>query len=187
VDPEEKARLEIDRKLEDAGWKVIDREDFSPSVTALSVSEGLLKGHKEADYLLFLEGKAIGVLEAKKADTRLSDVVAAQAEDYTYQLLDWYQSGSNVVISTMQRLFATLNGQEFEDEDKVTKVASYTGESKNIVMEAQTNYGNMELDRSVVNPTQIRLVLNTFLITFGRFEKRVKSNTSLYLKNQKKQ
>jgi type I restriction enzyme R subunit len=53
VEPEEKARLEIDKKLEDAGWKVVDRDEYSPSVSAMAVREGLLKGNKEADYLLF--------------------------------------------------------------------------------------------------------------------------------------
>ncbi|OAV72247.1 Type-1 restriction enzyme R protein [Bacteroidales bacterium Barb4] len=91
MSPEEKARLEIDKKLEDAGWKVVNRDDYSPSVSAMAVREGLLKGHKEVDYLLFLDGKAIGVLEAKREDTKLSEVVAAQAENYTHQLLNWYQ------------------------------------------------------------------------------------------------
>ncbi|KAA6339193.1 putative type I restriction enzymeP M protein [termite gut metagenome] len=91
MSPEEKARLEIDKKLENAGWKVVDRDEYSSSVSAMAVKEGLLKGNKETDYLLFLEGKAIGVLEAKKEYTKLSDVVVAQAEDYTHQLLNWCQ------------------------------------------------------------------------------------------------
>jgi type I restriction enzyme R subunit len=49
MSPEEKARLEIDKKLEDAGWKVVDRDEYSPSVSAMAVREGLLKGNKEAD------------------------------------------------------------------------------------------------------------------------------------------
>ncbi|GHU13237.1 DEAD/DEAH box helicase [Betaproteobacteria bacterium] len=89
--PEEKARVEIDRKLENTGWKVVNRDEYSPSVSAMAVREGLLKGNKEVDYLLFLDGKAIGVLEAKREDAKLSEVVAAQAEDYTHQLLNWYQ------------------------------------------------------------------------------------------------
>ncbi|MDR3296636.1 MAG: DEAD/DEAH box helicase, partial [Prevotellaceae bacterium] len=89
--PEEKARLVIDRKLEDAGWKVTGRDGYASTFSAVAVREGLLKGNKEADYLLFLDGKAIGVLEAKKENTKLSEIVAAQAENYTYQLPKWYQ------------------------------------------------------------------------------------------------
>lgn len=93
--PEEKARIEIDRKLEDAGWQVIDRKDYSPVLSAVAVREGILKGGLEADYLLFIEGKAIGVLEAKKADVSLSEIVAKQAEKYTKKLLKWYQCWQN--------------------------------------------------------------------------------------------
>lgn len=64
--PEEKARIIIDRMLNDAGWEVVDRNHYSPEVSAIAVEEGLLKGNREADYLLFLNGKAVGVLEAKK-------------------------------------------------------------------------------------------------------------------------
>ena len=63
--PEEKARIIIDRMLNDAGWEVVDRNHYSPEVSAIAVEEGLLKGNREADYLLFLNGKAVGVLEAK--------------------------------------------------------------------------------------------------------------------------
>ena len=55
--PEEKARIIIDRMLNDAGWEVVDRNHYSPEVSAIAVEEGLLKGNREADYLLFLNGK----------------------------------------------------------------------------------------------------------------------------------
>lgn len=89
--PEERARLEIDRKLQDAGWLVADRKHYSPSISAVAITESILRGNLEADYLLFIEGKAIGVIEAKKADTSLSELVAEQAENYTRKLLPWYQ------------------------------------------------------------------------------------------------
>jgi type I restriction enzyme R subunit len=81
--PEEKARLRIDSKLDDAGWKVCNRDEFSPSVSALAVREGIMQGGLEADYLLFINGKAVGVLEAKRVEVDLVQVAAAQAENYT--------------------------------------------------------------------------------------------------------
>ena len=93
--PEEKARQIINQKLEDAGWKVVCREEFSPIVSAVAIEEGLLDGNMEADYLLFLDGKAIGVLEAKKENSNLSYIVAKQAENYTKKLLKWYQCWQN--------------------------------------------------------------------------------------------
>ena len=89
--PEEKARIDIDRKLQDAGWEVVDRKHYSPTLSAVAITEGILKGNLEADYLLFIEGKAIGVIEAKRADISLSYAVIKQVENYTYKLLKWYQ------------------------------------------------------------------------------------------------
>lgn len=89
--PEQKARLKIDKMLKDAGWDIVDRQHYNPAVSAVAIEEGLLKGNHEADYLLFLDGKAVGVLEAKRAERALSDVVAEQAENYTHELLNWYQ------------------------------------------------------------------------------------------------
>lgn len=67
--PEEKARIKIDQWFADAGWEVVDREDYEPTCTAVAIREGLLKGNLEADYFLFINGKAVGVLEAKREET----------------------------------------------------------------------------------------------------------------------
>ena len=42
--PEEKARIKIDQWFADAGWKVVNREDYEPTCTAVAIREGLLKG-----------------------------------------------------------------------------------------------------------------------------------------------
>ena len=68
--PEEKARQKIDQWFTDAGWKVVDRDNYEPNCTAVAIREGLLKGNLEADYFLFINGKAVGVLEAKKRRDR---------------------------------------------------------------------------------------------------------------------
>ena len=93
--PEEKARKKIDMLLKKAGWSIVPRDQYSPGVSAVAIEEGLLKGNLEADYLLFLEGKAIGVLEAKKESVSLDDIVANQAENYTHKLLQMYQYWEN--------------------------------------------------------------------------------------------
>lgn len=90
--PEEKARQAIDQMLNDAGWQIVPRSDFTLDSSAVAVTEGLLNGNLEADYLLFLEGKAIGVLEAKREDVDLLSVAAEQAENYTHNLPLWCAS-----------------------------------------------------------------------------------------------
>ena len=66
--PEEKARVKIDRMFEEAGWQVVSRDEYTPNLTAAAIKEGLLKHNLEADYFLFINGKAVGVLEAKRAE-----------------------------------------------------------------------------------------------------------------------
>ena len=66
--PEEKARQKIDQWFTNAGWKIVAREDYEPTCTAVTIREGLLKGNLEADYFLFINGKAVGVLETKRED-----------------------------------------------------------------------------------------------------------------------
>lgn len=90
--PEGKARVLIDQMFFDAGWEVVSREEYSPTLTAAAIREGILKGGKEADYLLFINGKAVGVLEAKKASVDVSaEKVISQAEGYTHNLTKYYQ------------------------------------------------------------------------------------------------
>lgn len=36
--PEEKARIKIDQWFADAGWKVVNREDYEPTCTAVALS-----------------------------------------------------------------------------------------------------------------------------------------------------
>ncbi len=91
--PEEKARVVIDRMFEKAGWKVVDRSGYVPNMTAVAVREGLMKGNREADYLLFLNGKAVGILEAKRAEVAINaDGVQEQAVIYTRSCPSWCQA-----------------------------------------------------------------------------------------------
>ena len=91
--PEEKARQKIDQWFTDAGWKVLDREDYEPTYSAVAIREGLLKGNLEADYFLFLNGKAVGVLEAKKEDIDVSsNKVCEQAVLYARSVPKIYQA-----------------------------------------------------------------------------------------------
>lgn len=42
--PEEKARQKIDQWFTDAGWKVVDRDNYEPNCTAVAIREGLYGG-----------------------------------------------------------------------------------------------------------------------------------------------
>ena len=81
--PEQKARVDIDTALAGAGWVVQSRDEMNLAAgKGVAVREfKLASGHGLADYLLFVDGKAVGVLEAKPAGHTLSGV-EPQAEKY---------------------------------------------------------------------------------------------------------
>lgn len=94
--PEQIAREKIDRMFAEAGWAVVDRDHYSPEISAVAVEEGLMKGNLEADYLLFINGKAVGVLEAKREEVDVTaDMVAEQAEHYAKSVPNWCQAWQN--------------------------------------------------------------------------------------------
>ncbi len=63
--PEDKAREEIDRQLEQCGWVVQDMQNINPSASrGVAVREFPLKDGTP-DYLLYAQGKVIGTVEAK--------------------------------------------------------------------------------------------------------------------------
>lgn len=89
--PEEQARLKIDAKLKDAGWDIVPRGEYVPNV-AVAEKEALMKGNRESDYLLFIDCKAIAVLEAKREEINIenNDKVSLQAEMYAKTPQPWY-------------------------------------------------------------------------------------------------
>ena len=79
--PEEKARQQIDQLLDSAGWKIQNLRELNLGAsTGIAVREFPLKSGK-ADYLLFVDRKAVGVIEAKPEGTTLSGT-AEQSEKY---------------------------------------------------------------------------------------------------------
>jgi len=81
VKPEEEARKKIDQQLEAAGWAVQDRQRLNLGASlGVAVREFPLKTG-DADYLLFVDRQAVGVVEAKPIGTTLSGV-AEQSEKY---------------------------------------------------------------------------------------------------------
>lgn len=87
VKPEEKARHVIDGLLEAAGWRVQNLHDFNLgeavgiAIREFSLSNGI------ADYLLFVNRKAVGVIEAKSEGTTLSGVAEQTAKYLLLKLI----------------------------------------------------------------------------------------------------
>ena len=86
--PEQKARRNIDKMLEAAGWQVQNyAECDTAAALGVAVREYRLRMDQRADYLLFIGGVAIGVIEAKPEGTTLSGALQ-QAERYRASLPD---------------------------------------------------------------------------------------------------
>ncbi len=82
--PEDKAREKIDQALKEAGWVIQDTRAANVSVArGIALTNfPLASGHGFADYLLYIDGKAAGVIEAKKEGFPLTGV-EIQAEKYS--------------------------------------------------------------------------------------------------------
>ena len=87
--PEEKARIRIDKQLNNAGWDIVARDEYIPNTTS-AVKEALMRGNTESDYLLFIDNKAIAVVEAKREENPLDESVGKQAEGYATNPQSWY-------------------------------------------------------------------------------------------------
>lgn len=94
--PEEHARETIDELLAQGGWLVCDPDKANIHASAgVAIREFPLKsGHGFADYLLYVDGKAAGVIEAKKEGATLIGV-ETQSDKYTAGLPDGLPCWSN--------------------------------------------------------------------------------------------
>jgi hypothetical protein len=73
-EPKKVARETIDKLLTQAGWLVCDASQVNiHAARGVAIREFPLPGHGFADYLLYIDGKAAGVIEAKKEGTTLMD------------------------------------------------------------------------------------------------------------------
>ena len=88
--PEELAREKIDKLLTECDWTIQNRSTIHLSASrGVAIREALLKNRDEVDYLLFVDGKAIGTVEAKPEGYTLTGV-EEQSGKYGKVLLDTY-------------------------------------------------------------------------------------------------
>jgi type I restriction enzyme R subunit len=91
--PEAQARVQIDSMLAQARWVVQDAKRVNLAAgRGVAVREVILTPpHGRADYLLFVDRKAVGVIEAKPEGATLTGV-EWQSAKYLDGLPDWVQS-----------------------------------------------------------------------------------------------
>src|SRR5215212_769068 len=82
VKPEELARQQIDAALDAAGWSVQNARTANLGAgRGIAIREFPLKrGHGFADYLLYVDRRAVGAVEAKKVGDTLTGVEIQSAK-----------------------------------------------------------------------------------------------------------
>jgi len=93
--PEARARMEIDRQLKACGWEVQDYKKINLGAgRGVAVREFVMDGgYDAADYLLFVDRNAVGVIEAKKEGTTLTGV-----EHQSRKYVDGLPAGVSALI-----------------------------------------------------------------------------------------
>lgn len=88
--PEQRARNEIDKKLNDAGWVVQEKNKIDWSASRGIAVKEYLTNVGPVDYVLFVDRKPVGVIEAKKDEEghRLT-VVEEQSSGYATSKLKY--------------------------------------------------------------------------------------------------
>jgi len=114
AEPEKLARRQIDAQLAACGWIVQDYKQFNPSAgRGIALREAPLKSGT-CDYLLLVDRKAAGVIEAKKEGTLLSGV-AEQSAHYAVNLPDFIQS---VLAGTLPFLYESTGVETFFRDER---------------------------------------------------------------------
>lgn len=94
---EQTAREQIDALLAEAGWLLQDRDAFDRNAALGVAAREFPLPAGFCDYLLFVAGRAAGVIEAKKSGTTLSGV-AEQSEKYMHKLPDHLARWDDILL-----------------------------------------------------------------------------------------
>ena len=124
-------RDEIERLLGSAGWDVQDHEHFDPTASAGIAAHGYPLGTGFADYLLFVEGRIAGIVEAgtaglttsavcNKLDERVAAIAAGSPQAADPPLFQYGSSGAETqfrdardVDARFRRVFASTGPRPF--------------------------------------------------------------------------
>src|SRR5215469_9255550 len=179
---EELAREKIDKILADCGWVIQNRNTINLSAgRGVAIREALLKDRDQVDYLLFVDGKAIGTVEAKPEGHALTGV-EEQSGKYGTATPSMRTIGffdKNLVMEYgHERAVAdqvNVNYDIYNIETEITKGGSrvekgfYVDKRDRLTRKVRWEqlgddliYAENELDRGVVAPDQIRTVIRTF-------------------------
>ena len=114
--PEQKAREQIDAKLIQSGWLVQDVKQLNPGASIGVAVREFPTSTGPVDYALFVDGKPVGVVEAKKSDAA-EDItsVESQSARYANSTFKWIKYEYRIRFA-------------YEATDKLTRFTDYDDE-----------------------------------------------------------
>lgn len=92
VKPEETARLRIEQKLMELGWTIQDHNDFARHAALGVAVREFQTDSGPVDYALFVNGRAIGIIEAKRAEDdprSIDDQSSRYIEGFPVDVVQW--------------------------------------------------------------------------------------------------
>ncbi len=115
--PEQKARIEIDKRLTKSGWLLQDMADFNPTASLGVAVREFRTDTGPVDYLLFVDRKPVGVVEAKKSEEGQNITVhEAQSQRYAASGIKRAVGGQNIRFA-------------YETTDIITRFTDYQDEN----------------------------------------------------------
>lgn len=166
VKPEETAREQVDRQLEAAGWVVQDISQLNLSAAPGVAVRQLSSQGGPADDVLFAQGKALGIVEAKKVGTTLS-AVAEQSQRYTFARkwipqrwvdpLPFTYESTGIEMNFRLDLVLAFHRLEHLGDRKISAITGLTESLAEI--EARTtaiDHLEAELDRQITRSSRLR-------------------------------
>ena len=140
---EARARVEIDRQLVACGWLVQNRAEMNLYAgPGVAVREFIMAtGHGRSDYLLFVDGKAVGAIEAKPSGTPLAGV-----EPQTAKYAAGLPPALTAVVSPLPFLYESTGDEVVVELDGRLEPAVQSGRSGTIALVDAAGRALVEVD-----------------------------------------
>ena len=114
--PEQKARLNIDKMLLDAGYVIQDMRELNRAASLGVAVREYPTNSGEVDYLIFIGGEPVGVIEAKEENKgAVLTTVAEQSKRYAESGLKYYQ-GESAIRFAYESTGVKTNFCDYADE-----------------------------------------------------------------------
>jgi len=116
--PEQKARRVIDAKLVESGWIVQDNKEFNPAAAPGVAVREFRTDSGSVDYLLFVNRKPVGVIEAKRSEEGQNITThETQTKRYSESTVKWAVEGQMIRFV-------------YEATDIITRFTDYTDDKE---------------------------------------------------------